>query len=112
MTGDIHFREATEVGGLIRSRKLSPVEATRAMLARIKAVDPKLHSYARLTEELALAQAEKAEAEVMSGRIRGPLHGVPIAVKDNCYTEGIVSANGQAILSDFRPSYDATVVVK
>ena len=112
MTTEIHFMEATELAGLIRSKKMSPLEATTMMLDRIKAVDPGLHAYARLTEELALSQAKAAEDDLMAGKVRGPLHGVPIAVKDNCFTKGIVSANGMAIRSDFRPEHDATVVAR
>lgn len=110
MADDIHFLEATELARLIKAGRLSSVEATTIMLDRIKTVDPALHSYARLTEELALEQARKADGELAAGRIRGPLHGVPIAVKDNCYTKDIVSANGMAIRADFRPPHDATVV--
>ena len=112
MPTDIHFLAATELAELIRTREISPVEAATAMLARIKTVDPALHSYARLTEELALSQAKTAEDELMAGRVRGPLHGVPIAVKDNCFTKGIVSANGMAIRAEFRPDHDATVVAR
>ena len=62
--------------------------------------------------EAALVQARAAEAEIMRGEIRGPLHGVPIAVKDLCWTQGVPTAAGMTIYKDFRPTEDATVVRK
>jgi amidase len=101
-----------EAGRAIAARKVSSVELTTAMLDRIAALDPKLHAYATVTADLALAQAKAADAEIVAGRARGPLHGVPIAVKDLCYTKGIPTGAGMAIHRDFRPDHDATVVVK
>jgi amidase len=112
MTSDIHFLEATELGARIRSRAISPLEATRAMLDRIEALNPALKAYALVTPELALEQARQAEQEIGDGRDRGPLHGVPIAVKDNIFTKGIVTTNGMAIRRDARPDHDATVVTR
>ncbi len=108
----LHYLELLEAARRIRNKKLSPVELTRAMLRRIENVDRELHAYARVTAELALAQAKKAEAEIMRGRSRGPLHGVPIAVKDLCCTKGIVTAAGMTIHKDFKPRHDATVVTR
>jgi amidase len=101
-----------EAGRAIAARKLSSVELTNAMLERIAALDPTLHAYATVTADQALAQAKAADAELAGGRSRGPLHGVPIAVKDLCYTKGIPTGAGMAIHRDFRPDHDATVVVK
>lgn len=101
-----------EAGRAIAARKLSSVELTAAMLERIAALDPALHAYATVTADQALAQAKAADAELAGGRARGPLHGVPIAVKDLCYTKGIPTGAGMAIHRDFRPDHDATVVVK
>ncbi len=101
-----------EAGRAIAARKLSSVELTAAMLERVAALDPKLHAYATVTADLALRQAKAADAEIGAGRVRGPLHGVPIAVKDLCYTKGIPTGAGMAIHRDFRPNHDATVVVK
>src|ERR1700735_880605 len=106
MTAEIHFLDATELGARIRSRAISPVEATRAMLDRIAALDPALKAYALVTAELALDQAKQAEQEIGAGRARGPLHGVPIAVKDNIFTKGVATTNGMAIRRDARPEYD------
>ena len=107
---DFHYLELTEVAARIRERKLSPVELTKAALERIARLDKRLKSYASVTADLALAQAAKAEREVKAGRIRSPLHGVPIAVKDLCYTKGIATAAGMPIHRQFKPKFDATVV--
>lgn len=103
-------RFLTEVAAEIRTRKLSPVEVTEAILRRIERLAPSLHSYATLTADLALEQARTAEREIASGRYRGPLHGIPIAVKDLCCTRGIRTACGMTILADHHPEVDATVV--
>jgi amidase len=107
---DLHFATLLDVASAIRSRKVSPVELTRAMLDRIAELDPSLHAYATVTPELALAQAKAAETEIAAGGYRGPLHGVPIAVKDLCHTAGIVTAAGMAIHANHVPQLDATVV--
>ena len=101
-----------EAGRAIAARKLSSVELTQAMLDRIAALDPKLHAFATVTADVALERAKAADADLAADRVRGPLHGVPIAVKDLCYTKGIPTAGGMAIHRDFRPDHDATVVVK
>src|SRR5258708_16194232 len=86
---DVAFLTIAELNRLYRSRELSPVEVTKALLARIAAHDGKLHSFLRLTEEVALREAEAAERELMAGTRRGPLHGVPYALKDIIETAGI-----------------------
>jgi amidase len=88
----------------------SPVEATRAMLDRIAARDGNLHSYVHVTASVAMDAAHAAEREIAAGRRRGPLHGVPLAVKDLFWTADAPTAGGTAILHDHRPSADATVV--
>jgi amidase len=109
---ELHYLELTELSQRLRAKQLSPVDATQAMLARIQALDGKLHSYATLTADLALAQAREAEAEIARGDWRGPLHGIPIAVKDLCYTKGIPTAAGMPLHANFRPDFDATVVTR
>src|SRR2546429_2895725 len=90
---DLAFASIEQIGRLFRKRKLSPVELTRFMLARIEQLNAKLNAYLTVTAELALAQAKKAEAELFaprggkSRRDRGPLHGIPISLKDNIYTK-------------------------
>ncbi|MBL8675170.1 MAG: amidase, partial [Rhodospirillales bacterium] len=112
MDTDLHYMDAVEIGRRIAAREVSSVEATRAQLARIEALAPRLKAYATLTADLALAQAARADAELSRGERRGPLHGVPIAVKDLCFTKGIPTAGGMAIHRDFRPGHDATVVTR
>jgi amidase len=112
MRSDLHYLELTELARRIHAREISPVEATTAQLARIENLDGQLKSYAYVMAEAALVQARAAEPEIMRGEIRGPLHGVPIAVKDLCWTRGVPTAAGMTIYRDFRPTEDATVVRK
>jgi aspartyl-tRNA(Asn)/glutamyl-tRNA(Gln) amidotransferase subunit A len=113
---DLAFASIEEIGKLFRTRKLSPVELTRLLLTRIEQFNPKLDPYITVTAELALAQAKKAEAEFFSPRgskrhrDRGPLHGIPISLKDNIYTAGIRTTAGSKILRDFVPLHDAPLV--
>ncbi len=98
------------VAHLIAARELSPVALTEQMLARIAAVDPRLKSYATVMSDQALADARAAAQEIHSGHYRGPLHGVPIAVKDLCFTKGVRTMGGTAVLRDFIPTYNGTAV--
>lgn len=107
---DWHYETLTETADAIRSRTVSPVELTNALLNRIAVLDPQLRAYATVTPELALAQARRAEAEIAEGRYRGPLHGIPIALKDIYDTAGIVTAAGMPIHKERKPNSDATVV--
>jgi aspartyl-tRNA(Asn)/glutamyl-tRNA(Gln) amidotransferase subunit A len=115
---DLAYATIEEIARLFRKRKLSPVELTRLILARIDQLNPKLNAYITVTAELALAQAKKAETELFSPRgrkgyrDRGPLHGVPISLKDNIYTEDIRTTAGSKILAKFVPQHDAAVVAK
>ena len=112
MTSDLHYLELTELSRRIHAREISPVEAATAQLTRIETLGGQLKCYAHLMAEAALVQARAAETEIMRGEIRGPLHGVPIAVKDLCWTRGVPTAAGMTIYRDFRPTEDATVVRK
>jgi amidase len=107
---ELAFLDIAEIAALLHSRKLSPVELTRTMLARIDRLDRRLHAYARVTPELALQQARDAESLLMQRRILSPLHGVPIGLKDLCYTKGISTAAGMPLYRDFVPGFDGTVV--
>lgn len=99
-----------DVATLIAKRQVSPVEVTNAMLARIERFDGKLHSYLTVTAEQALAAARSAESEIVRGAYRGPLHGVPIGIKDLCATRGVRTTCGSAVFADAVPAHDATVV--
>src|SRR5467141_3772597 len=113
---DLAFASVEEIGRLFRKRKLSPIELTKLMLARIERLNPKLNAYITVTAELALAQAKKAESELFAPRgrkghhDRGPLHGIPISLKDNICTKDIRTTAGSRILKDFIPRQDAAVV--
>jgi amidase len=107
---ELHYLELTQVAHLLQTRKISPVELTQAMLHRIESLDRNLHAYALLTPELALEQARRAEKEIANRVYRGPLHGVPIGLKDLCHTKGIPTAAGMPIHRDFKPAHDGTVV--
>jgi amidase len=109
---DIHYQSFTTVAKHIQSGDVSPVELTKTILARIEKLDPGLKSYTTVTADLALAQAKHAEAEIGKGMYRGPMHGIPIAVKDLCFTKGIKTTGGMTIHNDFKPTYDATVVTR
>ena len=110
--GPLHYLSLKEVAQLVESREISPVELTQMMLDRIGTLDARLHSYATVMADHALAAAGAAEREIQSGGYRGPLHGVPIAVKDLCYTKGVRTMGGLKVLRDFVPDFDATVVSK
>ena len=107
---EIPFLTASQLSKLIETKEVSPVEATEAYLDRIKEVDPKLNSYITVTGEQALAAARQAEREIATGMHRGPLHGVPVAVKDQFNTAGIRTTGGSSILKDNIPNEDATVI--
>ena len=104
-----HF-DLVEIGPRIQARELSSLTATRAVLDRIGRLDRRF--YATVTAILALSQVEEADAEIARGKMRGPLHGVPIAVKDLCETKGIPTAAGMAVRKDYWPEQDATVVTR
>lgn len=112
MSQDLHYLELLDVGQQIQSGTLSPVEVTQAQLDRIAKLDGQLGSYVIVMAEQALADAHRAEAEIKQGRVRGPLHGVPIAVKDLCWTQGVPTAAGMTLYKDFIPKEDGTVVRK
>ena len=92
-----------EAARRIAAREVSPVDLTRRMLARIAKLDPVLKSYATVMGDQAMADARAAAAEIAAGRYRGPLHGVPIAVKDLCWTKGVRTMGGLAVRRTFVP---------
>ncbi len=93
-TSDLAYMGLIELGAALKSRKLSPVEVTRAMLDRIGALDKTLRSYVTLMADSAENEAQTAEEEIAKGEFRGPLHGVPLAVKDLCDAESVVTTAG------------------
>ncbi len=106
----LHYMSLRNVARRIAAREISPVDLTRRMLDRIAKLDPTLKSYATVMHDQALADAHAAAQAIQAGNYRGPLHGVPIAVKDLCYTKGVRTMGGSAVYRDFVPDFDATVV--
>ena len=105
---DIPFLSASELSRLIQKREVSPVEATEAYLDRIDALNFKFNAYFTVSRDEATAAAKHAEAA--SGNSLGPMHGVPFAVKDQVWTEGIRTTGGARLTADFVPEEDSTVV--
>ena len=96
----------------IRKKQLSPVELGQAVLARIDALNPKLGAFITVVSEQAMEASRAAEKEIQQGKYRGPLHGIPVAVKDTHYTKGIRTTAASNILKDFVPDFDCTNVVR
>ncbi len=107
---DLTALTLTQAADLLRRRRASPVELTRACLQRIEKHDPALHSFITVTAEPALAAAREREAEQRRGNWRGPLDGIPIALKDNIDTAGIRTTGGSELFKDRVPAEDAEVV--
>jgi aspartyl-tRNA(Asn)/glutamyl-tRNA(Gln) amidotransferase subunit A len=101
-----------DVAALIRAKQVSPVEVTEQTLERIERLNPRLNAFWTVTAELAREQARAAETAIVKGEYRGPLHGVPVGLKDLIYTRGIRTTAGSKILANFVPDFDATVVEK
>ena len=109
MDQELAWLSALELRELIGAGSVSPVEVARACLERIDAVEPHLHSFITVAADRALEQARVAERAVAGGEDLGPLHGVPVALKDEIWTEGIPSTGGSLVFRRFVPSKDATV---
>ncbi|WP_365887290.1 amidase, partial [Ensifer sp. SSB1] len=113
MTADttgLAYLGLTEIGALIRDRALTSRDVVEAQLRRIAALDKELKSYVLVLEDSARVQADEADSEIAAGRYRGPLHGVPIAVKDLFWLKGEPTAAGTTVHRTFVPDEDATVV--
>lgn len=112
MNRELHYLELLEVAELLRKREITSVAVTEAQLERIVQLDPGLGSYALVCVDEALASASAADAEIAAGNYRGPLHGVPLGVKDLFFTKGIPTSGGMPIHRGFRPNEDATAVAR
>ena len=108
----LHYLSIRQAGELIQRGELSPVELTRACLDRIQATDDRLHSFILLLADEALAQARTAEAEVLRGAYKGPMHGIPFALKDLYDTAGVRTTAGSQVDIDRVPSEDATTTAR
>jgi len=105
----LSLREAGD--GLVQ-RKFSAAELLDATLDRLHQTEPAVHAYVTLMEDTARAEARRADSEIAGRKWRGPLHGIPVGVKDLCYTAGVKTEAGSRVLEGFIPEYDATVVTK
>lgn len=108
---DLHYLDASTIAKRIHSRQLSSVEVTQELLNRIETLSH-LRAFVTVTAERALADAARADIEIVAGNIRSPLHGVPIAYKDLLATQGVTTTSGTAIYADHVPDYNATVVTR
>jgi len=109
---ELGFTGIAELGSRLAARSLSPVELCQALLGRCQRLQPTLNAFITLDPERILTEARAAERELGQGRVRGPLHGVPVAVKDLCWTRGERTTGGSKVLADFVPDEDATVVAR
>lgn len=112
MTDALHWLGAAEAARAFARRALSPVELMRALLDRIAAIDPAINAFIRLDAETALAAARAAEAEIAAGRIRGPLHGVPVGIKDIIDVAGLPTTCHSRVLLDNMAGRDAACVAR
>jgi amidase len=110
VAGELVKKSATELGRLIREKKVSSVEVVEAYLKQIEAVNPRINAVVALCGDRAKAEAKAADERLARGEVLGPLHGVPFTIKDSLETEGVVSTAGSLGLKAFIPSKDATVV--
>ena len=106
------WRSMAEAAAALRAGAVSPVELTRACLERIERIDPVLHAFVSVDAESALQAARAAEREIAAGHHRGPLHGMPIAIKDNYDTVGVATRNGSQVFADRMPAEDATTWIR
>ena len=107
---DMPFLSVAALARLIEAREVSPVEATEAYLDRIDSLDFKFNAFLTVSRKEALQAAKDAERAIAQGGYLGPMHGIPVAVKDQFWTKGIRTTGGSRILADFVPGEDATVI--
>ena len=109
---DIPYLSIAQLGELIKSKEISSSEATEAYLERISRIDGALNSYITVTYEEARQSAKKADESIAQGHYHGPLHGIPVAVKDQFFTKGVRTTAGSNLSWEFIPEEDAVVVEK
>ena len=112
MKDELDYLTISEAGRLLRQKKVSPLELTKAALERIEALNPRLNVFITVTAERALREARAAEREIARGKYRGPLHGIPVTLKDNICAAGVRTTAGSKILGEFIPPADAEVARK
>ena len=107
---DLCYQSVAQLGQLIRSKQVSPVEVAQGFLARLEGLQPTLNSYITLVEEESLEAARLAEKEIQGGTYRGPFHGIPVGLKDLYNTQGIRTTSGSTIFKDHVPDADCAIV--
>jgi aspartyl-tRNA(Asn)/glutamyl-tRNA(Gln) amidotransferase subunit A len=107
---ELPFLDLSEASRAVQKKEVSPVELTQACLARIERLNPKLNAFITVTDTAALEAARQAEAEIARGEWKGPLHGIPLAVKDLIETTGVKTTAASAVLKEHLPSADAEVI--
>jgi len=110
MSDDLCFESIHDLATMIRKKEISPVEVAEAHLRRIEALNPRLFAYQTVTAELAMEEARAAEAEIMGGRWRGPMHGIPYGAKDIVETAGVLTTHGSSFHRDNVPREDAEII--
>lgn len=111
-TRTLYNLSLSELSAMLRKREVSSTDVTRCMLERIERLNPRLRAYITLLEDSALSAAAQADKEITAGKLRGPLHGVPVAVKDLCWTKGVRTTCSSSVLRDWKPPASATVVTR
>jgi aspartyl-tRNA(Asn)/glutamyl-tRNA(Gln) amidotransferase subunit A len=109
-TNDLTSQTVAELADRLRTKDISPVEVATAFIERADALEPKIGAFITRTANDALAAARVAEAEIVAGSYRGPLHGIPVGIKDIYWTEGVRTTSGSAVYADFVPDRDSTAV--
>ena len=111
-SAELVYGSAAETATAIRTKQVSPVDVVQAYLDRIERLDGTLHAYITVLQERVLDAARQAEQQIMRGDATGPMFGVPMAVKDQFQTKGILTTNGSRVYQDFIPQYDATIITR
>ncbi|MEE8158319.1 MAG: amidase, partial [Dehalococcoidia bacterium] len=109
---ELCFLSADRLSQLIAAKEVSPVEVVQAHLERIEATEPVLNSFITRPGDEALEAARQAESEIQSGRYRGPLHGIPVGLKDLYYVKGVRNTSGSRIYDSFVPDYDGAAAAR
>ena len=109
---DLCFLSVADLSRLLRNKEVSPVEVVTACLSRTEALEPLLNSFITLMPEEAMAAARQAEQEIQAGRYRGPLHGIPLGLKDLFYVKGVRNTSGLKVFDAYIPDFDCTIAKK
>lgn len=109
---EICWLSAGQLARLIQKKEISPVEVVEAHLARIEYLEPTLNSFITVLAEEAMAAAQQAEREILAGRYRGPLHGIPLGLKDLFYVKGVRNTSGSKVFANFVPDFDSTIAAR